>query len=77
MRRKVTDAEFEVVSGPYRVGDEHRVHRGWFFTGHYDRHGIVQWYKPPGPVWRWIRRVLWIVYAVIMLIGISVGWIYG
>lgn len=46
-RPKIVDAEFEVIEGPYRIGDEHRTRKRWFWTGAFDQHGVPLWYRPP------------------------------
>lgn len=46
-RPKIIDAEFEVIEGPYRIGDEHRTRKRWLWTGHYDKNGVPLWYRPP------------------------------
>lgn len=71
MRKGYIDAEFEVVSGPLRVGDEHPIRKGWFLTDKVGRHGEPLWYKPPGPVSRWIRRIGVIGYLALMALGIG------
>lgn len=48
----ITDADFKVVSGPYRIGEEHRREKGWYFTGHYDAAGDPLFMRHP----RWWRR---------------------
>lgn len=55
--RGYIDADFEVVSGPFRVGDEHPTQKGWFFTDKVGRRGEPLWYRPPGFVSRWVRRI--------------------
>lgn len=62
----VTDAEFEVVSGPFRVGDEHPTQKGWYYTDKIGRHGERLWYKPPGPISRWVRRIALFMYLGMM-----------
>lgn len=49
MAKRWTDAEYEVVSGPYRPGDKHRDRRQrrWIYTGHRDARGRPIWYRPP------------------------------
>lgn len=49
MAKPWTDAEFEVVEGPYRPGDPHRDRkkRRWRFVGWPDRYGRPLWYRPP------------------------------
>ena len=44
---KIIDAEFEVIEGPYRIGDEHRTRKRWRWTGLYDKRGVPLWYRPP------------------------------
>jgi hypothetical protein len=44
---KTIDADFEIVSGPYRVGDRHPRKRRWRYTGHHGADGVVLWYRPP------------------------------
>lgn len=43
----ITDVEFEVIEGPYRVGDEHRTRKRWLWTGLYRGDGVPLWYRPP------------------------------
>lgn len=38
-QRAIVDAEFTVVSGGLRVGDEHPTEKGWYFTGRTDDAG--------------------------------------
>lgn len=64
MGRRIIDAEFEVIGGPLRVGDEHPTKRGWFLTDQVDRHGNTLWYKPPSTFSKWVRQV-----ALIMFLG--------
>lgn len=68
--RAIIEADFEVVGGPYRVGDEHRTEKDWFFTGRYDAEGNPyfirgrKWWerlirkhqrrRVAATVWRWI-----------------------
>lgn len=65
-RHRVIDADFEVVSGPYRVGDEHPTERGWYFTDKVDRRGNPLWYRPPSGVSRWVRRVALTLFLLMM-----------
>lgn len=51
----ITDAKFEVVGGPYRVGEAHRTRRGWYFTGRYDADGDALFMRHPS--W-WKRRAI-------------------
>lgn len=46
-RPKIIDAEFEVIEGPYRIGDEHRTRKRWYWTGTYNKRGVPLWYRPP------------------------------
>lgn len=48
-REPWTDTEYEVISGPYRVGDHHRDRklRRWRYLGVRDRRGVMLWYRPP------------------------------
>lgn len=46
-RPKIIDAEFEVIEGPYRIGDEHRTRKRWYWTGTYSKRGVPLWYRPP------------------------------
>lgn len=43
----ITDAEFEVIKGPYRIGEEHRKRKRWYWTGTFDAKGVPLWYRPP------------------------------
>ena len=75
-REQIIDAEFEVVGGPYRVGDEHRREKGWFFTGRYDAEGWPLFQRAPLPYWKSFRSIGWwfvIIYvaAVLLLIGVA------
>lgn len=73
---KVVDAEFEYVAGPMRVGDEHPTRRGWFYTGRRNRKGVLLWYKPPGQISRWIRRIAAGLYLALMALGIISAILY-
>lgn len=79
MTRKplITDAEFEVVDGPYRVGDESREKPGWYLTDKVGRHGEPLWYRPPGLISKWIGRLGWIVYLGLMAFGIIVTLLFA
>lgn len=70
---KIIDAEFEVVSGPYRVGDEHRERRGWFLTDKVGKRGEALWYRPPGLISKWIRRIGLAVYLSLVVFGIVIA----
>lgn len=69
LKPRITDAEFEVVSGPYRVGDENRVKRGWFLTDRVGKRGEPLWYRPPGKVSKWIRRIGIAAYVGCIALG--------
>lgn len=71
MRKSYVDAEFEVVSGPLRVGDEHPIRKGWYLTDKIGRKGEVLWYKPPSTFSKWVRRVALATYFGLMAIGIG------
>lgn len=81
MDEKITDAEFEVVGGPYRVGEQHRKRRGWYFTGRYDAEGEALWMRHPS--W-WKRRALvrrmggipGLIFAAMMLAA-GLATVYG
>ena len=77
MRPKVTDAQFDYVAGPMRPGDEHPVNRGWYFTGRKNRRGEWLWYKPPGPISRWIKRIALVIYILLMAMGVTAGLLLG
>lgn len=63
--RKTVDARFEYVAGPMRPGDEHPGHPGWLYTGRRGRDGELLWYRPPGNVSRWVRRLgLWVYWGL-------------
>lgn len=64
---RTTDAAFEYVAGPMRPGDEHPRHPGWFFVGTRGRRGEWLWYKPPGLISRWIRRIA--AWLYVLMIG--------
>lgn len=70
-RSKIIDAEFEVVDGPYRVGDEHRTRKGWYLTDRLDRHGNPLWYKPPGVFSKWLRRIGYVLWLGPILLGVA------
>lgn len=70
VRPRVIDAEFEVVGGPLRVGDEHPTQKGWYLTDQVDRHGNVLWYKPPSTFSKWVRRVAAALFCLAMGLGI-------
>lgn len=73
MAPKVRNAEFEYVCGPMRVGDEHPSHPNWFYTGRRNRRGVLLWYRPPGPISRWVRRIIFAVYFALVGLGIFAG----
>lgn len=74
--QKVIDAEFEVVGGPLRVGDEHPTVKGWYWTGRYDRKGVGLWYKPPGLISRWVRKIALWLYLAMMAIGMGAAFLF-
>jgi hypothetical protein len=67
----ITDADFEVVRGPYRVGEEHRRHKGWYFIGAYDADGDPLFARKPAPYWRTVpgiaQLILFAAFAVIAI----------
>ena len=76
--KPIIDADFEVVSGPYRVGDEHRKRRGWYWTGRYDKNGVPLWYRPPARYWRWLRpALLALLYLGIPFLALGVPAIFA
>ena len=66
---EVIDADFEVVSGPLRVGDEHPTQKGWFLTDQVDRRGRPLWYKPPHVAWKIIRTACWVIVGLLVLLA--------
>jgi hypothetical protein len=74
--RKVVDADYEYVAGPMRVGDEHPSHPGWQYTGQRDRKGNLLWYKPPGAISRWIRRVAIGMWLALMVLGMISAFLF-
>lgn len=68
---KIIDADFEVVSGPLRVGDEHPIRKGWYLTDKVGRQGEPLWYQPPSTFSKWVRRSAWVIYLGLMAIGIG------
>lgn len=77
LRWTIRVAKGVYVSGPMRLGDEHPAHKGWHYTGKRDRNGALLWYRPPGPVSRWIRRIGMIGYLTLMAFGIAIAFIMG
>lgn len=77
LRWSIRVARSVYVSGPMRIGDEHPTRKGWFYTGKRNRAGVLLWYRPPGPVSRWIRRIGLIGYLTLMAFGIGVALIMG
>lgn len=73
--RRVIDADVDYVAGPMRPGDEHPVNKGWFYTGRFNRKGDALWYKPPGPISRWIRRIALAIYLALMALGIFAAFV--
>lgn len=69
-KTKIIDADFEVVSGPLRVGDEHPIQKGWYLTDKVGRSGEPLWYKPPSTFSRWVRRAALILFGLLMALGI-------
>jgi len=72
-QHKIIDADFEVVSGPLRVGDEHPIRKGWYLTDKVGRKGEVLWYKPPSTFSKWVRRMAWVIYLGLMAFAVIVG----
>lgn len=74
----ITDAEFEVIEGPYRIGDEHRKRKRWFWTGTFDRKGVPLWYRPPR-FNKWQFALVWIAgltAAFVIVVALMVAWSY-
>lgn len=67
---KIIDADFEVVSGPLRVGDEHPIRKGWYLTDKLGKRGEPLWYQPPSPASKWVRRIALILFGLMMAAGI-------
>ena len=76
-REKVIDADFELVSGPFREGDEHPDKPGWYWTGKKDEHGDWLWYQPPNRYWLWVRRLAWTIWIGSIVGGILLALIFG
>lgn len=76
-KSQIVDADFEVVDGPYRVGDEHRERKGWFLTDKVDKNGDPLWYKPPGPISRFIRVAGAVVWIGAIVLGILITILTG
>lgn len=51
--QKIIDADYEVVGGPYQVGEEHRREKGWYFTGKYNADSDPYFMRHPS----WFRRL--------------------
>lgn len=80
------DAEFEVVSGPYRAGDRHRARRSWTFTGRFDSAGFPLFYNKRLDVLWYLalaeRGARWILVATVgalalAMIFASIGYATG
>lgn len=69
--RKVIDADYEVISGPLRVGDEHPTRKGWYLTDQVGADGNALWFKPPGPFSRWIRRIAIFIWIAAVVLGVG------
>lgn len=70
-RRPYIDAKFEVIDGPYRIGDRHRSPqlKSWRYTGHRDRFGVPVWYRPPVISRRLILNVAALLLALFVLMA--------
>lgn len=64
--QRIIDADFEIVGGPYRLGEEHRRERGWYFTGRHDADGDPYFMRHP----RWWRRRRMLRLAPIIALGV-------
>jgi hypothetical protein len=73
-REKVIDADFELVSGPFREGDEHPDKPGWYWTGRKNAQGEWLWYKPPHPAWRWL---LYAIFPGLPILGLLIVLVVG
>lgn len=68
---KIIDVEFEVISGPYRIGDEHATRKRWYWTGKYDAAGTPLWYRPPRfNKWQFMLLVVggWCGFGTLVLV---------
>jgi hypothetical protein len=74
----IIDADYEVVSGPYRFGEEHRSHPGWYFIGRYDAEGWPLFISKPAPFHKTLsgRTLIGIGALLALVVGGSVFEIY-
>lgn len=70
MARDWTDAEFEVIDGPPRIGDPHPRLRGWRYAG-VDTYGRPLWRSPGWP--RWKLALAMILGAPAALAGVYIA----
>jgi hypothetical protein len=71
VKEKIIDAEYELVSGPLRPGDEHPVRKGWYYTGRWNTGGQALWYRPPMPFWK--RFLLLAAAAAVLMAAASLA----
>lgn len=76
MKQDYTDAEFEVIKGEYRTGEESRTRPGWYYTGRRDARGNQLWYRPPLLQRRFFRRLALAVVSLGFLAAVA-GMIFG
>jgi hypothetical protein len=66
--QKIIDADYEVV-GSYRIGEEHRTEKGWYFTGKYDHAGHPYFRKHR--LWFEARAFLWLALMIAAVFAFS------
>lgn len=64
---QITDAEFRVVRGPYRAGDESPRHKGWYFIGRFNAQGDPLFIRKPKPYWRTFQGLVLTGAAVFLV----------
>lgn len=67
--RNTIDADFEVVSGPLRIGEEHPKRRGWRFTGRYDKQGHPLFYSRVRDLRVWMGGITAIGWTLVVLVA--------
>lgn len=70
---QITDAEFQVVRGPYRAGDESPRYKGWYFTGRFNGDGDPLFIRKPVPYWRSFQGLVFAGIGIFLLLFVAVG----
>lgn len=73
--QRIIDVQHEPVGCGYRIGEEHRTEKGWYFTGKYDHDGNPYFMRHPSwfrRLYFWRRLPIWIAYALLIVVAVFV-----